>query len=365
MYVKHKKVRYSKCWKKDCNSLLLKIIRLVSLHWGKLSGSDSLSKAVMFSLHWKSGPSPAGILRRFFLGASEKKDSSFSSMYVHVTVTCLISSWSKSHDHGYHLHHFPASPNWLAYTAAAMASSPEGASRLMPWHMQHATTFHITIGKIHKKKHPTSQFQKAFCSSPSIMFLSMSSAKAENYWLPWGQVRGGPAIISTSSCMFWEANCIKNYLKYIYHIQCAYLYHICYFSYQNLRISSSSSIPHPHPLPTKCTSLRRFPKAIVSHLGFFFHHKKRGLGIPTSGFFMLKSLAHTMVFLWKLYMRSITLHMMIGDRKIIYQVLGSWSCIPNNFHLWPDEAFESFCTIPLKSPTSKRILRYLKRFASA
>lgn len=175
MYVKHKKVRYSKCWKKDCHSLLLKIIRLVSLHWRELSWSDSLSKAVMFSLHWKSGPSPAGILRRFFLGASEKKkNASFSSMYVHVTVTCLISSWSKSHDHGYHLHHFPASPNWLAYTAAAMASSPEGASRLMPWHMQHATTFHITIGKIHQKNIQLRSFKKpsapvhpwCFCRCP-------------------------------------------------------------------------------------------------------------------------------------------------------------------------------------------------------
>lgn len=35
---------------------------------------------------------------------------------------------------------------------------------------------------------------------------------------------------------------------------------------RNLRISSSSSIPQPHPLPEKRTSLRRFPKAIVSHL---------------------------------------------------------------------------------------------------
>ena len=138
-----------------------------------------------------------------------------------------------------------------------------------------------------------------------------------------------------------------------------------FFPIKKLRISSSSSIPHPHPLPTKCTGLRRFPKAIVSHLGFFFHHKKRGLGIPTSGFVMLKSMAHTMVSPWKLQRRSITLNIMIGDRKIIYQILGSWSCIPNNFHLWLDEAFESFCTIPLKSPTSKRILRYLKRFASA
>ena len=169
--------------------------------------------------------------------------------------------------------------------------------------------------------------------------------------------------VACSEKQIVSKNILNSYT--VYHIQCAYLYHICYFSYQNLRISSSSSIPHPHPLPTKCTGLRRFPKAIVSHLGFFFRHKKRGLGIPTSGFVMLKSMAHTMVFLWKLHMRSITLHMMIGDRKIIYQVLGSWSCIPNNFHLWLDEAFESFRTIPLKSPTSKRILRYLKRFASA
>lgn len=104
----------------------------------------------------------------------KKKNASFSSMYVHVTVTCLISSWSKSHDHGYHLHHFPASPNWLAYTAAAMASSPEGASRLMPWHMQHATTFHITIGKIHQKNIQLRSFKKpsapvhpwCFCRCP-------------------------------------------------------------------------------------------------------------------------------------------------------------------------------------------------------
>lgn len=119
--------------------------------------------------------------------------------------------------------------------------------------------------------------------------------------------------------------------------------------------SPSNKVHRPSPLP-KSDSLAP---------GLFFRHKKRGLGIPTSGFVMLKSMAHTMVFLWKLHMRSITLHMMIGDRKIIYQVLGSWSCIPNNFHLWLDEAFESFRTIPLKSPTSKRILRYLKRFASA
>ena len=152
----------------------------------------------------------------------------------------------------------------------------------------------------------------------------------------------------------------------IYSVHICIIYVIFIFSYQktpNLiflfrppSTSPSNKVHRPSPLP-KSDSLAP---------GMFFHHKKRGLGIPTSGFVMLKSIAHTMVSPWKLQRRSITLNiMMIGDRKIVYQILGSWSCIPNNFHLWLDEAFESFRTIPLKSPTSKRILRYLKRFASA
>lgn len=56
-----------------------------------------------------------------------------------------------------------------------------------------------------------------------------------------------------------------------------------FFPIKKLRISSSSSIPHPHPLPTKCTGLRRFPKAIVSHLGFFFAIKNGGWGSQHQG----------------------------------------------------------------------------------
>lgn len=101
--------------------------------------------------------------------------------------------------------------------------------------------------------------------------------------------------------------------------------------------SPSRKVHQPSPLP-KSDSLAP---------GLFFRHKKRGLGIPTSGFVMLKSMAHTMVSPWKLHMRSITLHMMmIGDRKIIYQVFGSWSCIPKKKHLWLAEAFACFGSAP-------------------
>lgn len=111
------------------------------------------------------------------------------------------------------------------------------------------------------KKHPTSQFQKAFCSSPSMMFLSMSSAKAENWRLPWGQVRGGAAIISTSSCMFWEANCIKNILNtytiYSVHICIIYVIFPIKISESHLPLPSPIHIPFQQSAPAFAASQKR------------------------------------------------------------------------------------------------------------
>lgn len=283
MYVKHKKVRYSKCWKKDCHSLLLKIIRLVSLHWRELSWSDSLSKAVMFSLHWKSGPSPAGILRRFFLGASEKKKT----------------------------HHFPPCmytlPLHVWYLLEANLMTTATISTIfqplpidwhtppLQWHLRQKEHRAWCPDTCNMQQLSTLQLEKStkktsnFAVSKSLLLQSIHDVFVDVL------SKGRKLEVALRSSSWWcsdhfyiklhvlRSKLYQKYLKYIYHIQCAYLYHICYFSYQNLRISSSSSIPHPHPLPTKCTGLRRFPKAIVSHLGFFFTIKNGGWGSQHQG----------------------------------------------------------------------------------
>lgn len=248
MYVKHKKVRYSKCWKKDCHSLLLKIIRLVSLHWRELSWSDSLSKAVMFSLHWKSGPSPAGILRRFFLGASEKKKKRIIFLHVCTRYRYMFDIFLKQ-------------ISWPRLPSPPFSS----LSQLIGIHRRCNGIFarrsialdaltHATCNNFphYNWKNPPKKTSN-FAVSKSLLLQSIHDVFVDVL------SKGRKLEVALRSSSWWcsdhfyiklhvlRSKLYQKYLKYIYHIQCAYLYHICYF-YFFLSKNSESHLPLPSPI---------------------------------------------------------------------------------------------------------------------